>query len=199
MKKNVSIALTAILAAVLLIFIPTNTIDVSASNLKIEIKEAGSNNTSIANGFFSPSATYTVENGKNYIQLTLNKDAQYVKSLSGPYGAAQVISDSGNTRVLKLQVGDLSQPVTLNMHVVVPEKIAGMKYDQNHTARLVVTEGWPPSQSATNDNSTSEQSSGETVENPPTGDDSSIALYAFLVLASVIALVAVWKFRPARN
>src|SRR5699024_7125677 len=117
------------------------------------------------------------------------------KSLSGPYGAAQVISDSGDTRVVKLQVGDMNQPVTLNMHVVVPEEIAGMEYDNHHTARAVFS-GVPDLSSDTSN--TEESAAGGTVENPPTGDSTPIAMYVTLILASVGAFV-VYRLRVART
>src|SRR5699024_9899206 len=143
MRKKISIAVATMLTAVFLLFVPANAGLVSANSQEVsyEVKEAGSNNTSVADGYFIKPAKLTVENGKNYLEFSL-KDADYVKSLSGPYGAVKVISDSGNKRVVKLQVGDISNPIDLQMHIVVPEEVAGMPYDHDHKARMVVnTEG----------------------------------------------------------
>ena len=197
MKQKFSILFTAVITAILLIFIPSNNVDVSANSAQVdvEIKEAGSNNTSIANEYFANKATYTVENGKNYVQMTIT-DAQFVKSLSGPYGAAQVISDSGDTRVVKLQVGDLSQPVNLSMHVVVPEEIAGMEYDNHHTARAVFSN--VPNLDSQEPTNSEESTAGDTVENPQTGDSTPIAMYIALIVAAVGVFV-VYRLRVART
>src|SRR5699024_10775692 len=143
MRKKISIAVETILTAVFLLFAPANAGLVSANSQEVsyEVKEAGSDGTSIADGYFIKPAKLTVENGNNFLEFSL-KDADYVKSLSGPYGAVKVLSDSGNKRVVKLQVGDISSPIELQMHIVVPEEVAGMPYDHKHKARMVVdTEG----------------------------------------------------------
>lgn len=200
MKKRLSIALTAIIAAIFLVIIPTNSAFAIADgtyNVSYKVVEAGNNNVSIADGYFSKPAKLTVENGKNYVQMTLT-DSDYIKSLSGPYGNVTVVSEGNNTRVVKMQVGDLSQPVTMNMHIVVPEEIAGMKYDHHHTARAIFDVNGLGSASSNAKEASGESTSGDTVENPPTGDQTSIALYITLLLASV-ALFTVYRLRFARN
>lgn len=164
-------------------------------DIDYEIKEAGSNNTSIADGYFAKPAKLIVENGTNYVQLTVTS-SEWIKSLSGPHGAVDVISEdkANNKRVVKFKAGDISQPVTLKMHIVVPEKIAGMKYDNQHTARAVFDV------SGLGDGGAGAQSDSEkVVDNPPTGDNSSIALYVTLLVGSAAAIFIVRKLRPAQN
>src|SRR5699024_5985961 len=171
--------------------------------INYEMKEAGSENTSIADGYFSKPATLTVENGTKYVQLTVTS-ASMIKSLSAPSGPVDVVSEGDDTRTVKFRVdGDLSQPVNMEMHIVVPDL-----YDTTHTARAVFdTSGLDTAagSSATNDDSDDEAAaagssdSGKTEENPPTGDNSQLALYAVLLLASVGGIFVIWKTRAARN
>ena len=190
MKRNLSMIFTAVIATVLLILVPTNGADVSANaqSVQFEIKEAGSNNTSIADGYFNKPAKYTVENGKHYVELTLDDPDGYLQSISGPYGGAQV---SGST--LKLQIGDPNQPIPLSMHVVVPEDIIP-DYDHHHKARLVLS-GISSSSGSTDNSATA---AAGAVENPPTGDSTPIATYVALIVAAVGVFV-VYRLRVART
>jgi len=173
--------------------------------INYEMKEADNDNTSIADGYFTKPATLTVENGVQHIQLTLT-GIEYIKSLSGPAGPVDIISEdeANDTRVVKFPVdGDLSQPVSMDMHIIVPDL-----YDQTHTARAVFdVSGLPEAGGAAeqetedggSEGTDGDEAAGGAVENPPTGDNSSIGLYVLLLAGSAIALFAIWKFRPARN
>src|SRR5690625_3535596 len=120
--------LISFLSVIVLVFSLTALPSVSAAatfadgtyDISYEIKEAGNNNTSIADGYFVKPGKLIVENGKNYVQLKVT-NSEWIKSLSGPYGAATNVSEdkANNTRVIKMQVGDLSQAVDLKMHIVV--------------------------------------------------------------------------------
>jgi heme-binding NEAT domain protein len=164
-----------------------------------EMKEASSDNTSIADGYFQSPATLTVENGVNTITLTVT-GKEYIQSLSTPSGSVSVVSEGDDTRTVQFQVGDLSQPLSMDMHIIVPDL-----YDQTHTARAVFdTSGLPAAGeggAAVEEESaeTAAAAGGEQVENPKTGENSPIALYASLMVVSAIALFAIWKFRPASN
>lgn len=197
MKQKLLSVFTALFAVGLFIFVPTNAAIVSAESQDISYKivEAGSDNVSIADGYFVKPAKFTVENGKNYVQMTL-RDAQYVKALSGPYGAVQVISDDGSKRVVKMQVGDITKPVALEMHVVVPKDVAGMDYDHKHKARAIFDasgiKGGAPAAST--------DSTGEgNVDNPKTSDNTPLTLYSVLMVGSAAMLFVIWKRRPASN
>ncbi|MCF3943390.1 NEAT domain-containing protein [Oceanobacillus alkalisoli] len=177
-----------------------------------EMKEQSSDNTSIADGYFVSPATLTVENGVQTVSLTVT-GSNYIESLSTPAGAVNVVSeDSANeTRTVSFRVdGDLSQPLNMDMHIVVPDL-----YDTVHTARAVFNASGLPqagAQASTDagETSTSGETSGatdestanvggEVVENPKTGEETPIVLYTVLLLVSGIALISIWKFRPARN
>lgn len=212
MKQKRSLILATIVAAILVIFIPTNLTNVSAASQEIPYKivEAGGDGVSIADGYFVKPAKYTVENGKKYVQVTL-RDAGYVKSLSGPHGAVQVISDNGDKRVIKMQVDDLSKPVNLEMHVVVPKEVAGMDYDQKHKARAIfdasgIKDDKVAAQSTDGDDkdkTTVQSIDGDNkdnkVDNPQTSDTTPLTLYSVLAVGSAAILFVIWKRRPARN
>ncbi len=156
-----------------------------------EMKEANSNNTSIADGYFAKPATLTVKNGVQHIQLTVTS-AEMIKSLSAPSGPVSVVSDNGDTRTVKFQVdGDLSQPVNMKMHIVVPDL-----YDTTHTARAIFDVSGLKGAAATGK---SGEAGDKAVDNPPTGDNSSIALYVMLLVGAVAGMIVIRKLRPAHN
>lgn len=201
MKKKLLSTLTAILAAVLVAIVPSYSTFVSAQTQDVPYKivEAGNDNVSIADGYFVKPAKYTVENGKNYVQFSL-RDAQYVKSLSGPYGAVQVLSEDDHSRVVKMQVDDLSKPVTLEMHIVVPEEVAGMKYDHQHKARAIFDTSAIKNTGQTSETTDSSKTNDEKqVDNPKTSDNTPLIMYSMLMLGAVAVLIIIWKRRPANN
>lgn len=162
-----------------------------------EVKQADNDNASIADGYFQKPASVTVKNGVYTVTFDVT-GSDMVKSLSSRQGSVKVVgeNEANKTRTYQLQVNDLSRPITMDMHIVVPDL-----YDQEHSARFVFdTSGLPEAGSESDSGAeTTAAGDGEEVENPKTGEDSSIALYSILLLASVVGLVAIWKFRPARN
>jgi len=216
-KFPLLMALTAMFLTIFLIASPVSAkIADGTYKVNYEMKEAGNGNTSIADGYFAKPATLIVENGVQYIQLTLTS-ADMIKSLSTPAGPASVLSENkaNKTRTVKFKVdGDLSQPLNMKMHIVVPDL-----YDMTHTARAVfnvsgLAQAAAPVKKKSVDNGSDKNGTAkesvesgseknadakEVVENPKTGDDSSIGLYALLMIASVIALFAIRKLKPARN
>ena len=169
-------------------------------NVPFEIKENGSQNTSIADGYFQKPAKLIVENGTQNVEFTITS-SEWVKSLSGPFGQETVINEdtANNTRTVRLQINDASQPVTLEMHVVVPEDIAGMHYDQNHTVQAVFdVSGIESEQTAPPAQNNDTEQPTEPVENPQTSDDTPIALYIALLVGSV-AVFVVYRLRVARS
>lgn len=183
-------------------------------DISYEMKEANSENTSIADGYFSKPAKLTVENGVQHIQLTVTS-SNYIKALSAPSGPVTILNEdeANQTRTVKFRVdGDLSNPVNMEMKVVVPDL-----YDTTHTARAVFNVSDLPEAEAqatdtdnnsedtgavaTDDSSTTAGSSdtSEVVENPKTGENASLMLYALLMLGAAAGLVIIWKLRPVRN
>lgn len=198
MRKRFSIAIIAILVTITLAFFPTGSAFAQLADgtydLPYSVKEAGNNNVSIADGYFSKPAKLIVKNGEKHVQMTI-KEANYVKSLSN----TSVVSDNGNTRVVQMKVNDLSQPVSVSMHIVVPEEVAGMPYDHDHTARFVFdASGLGSNTSSGNATESGAATTGDSVENPPTGDSTSIGLYVALLFGSIVVF-SVYKLRFAKD
>lgn len=196
-----------------LIALPTNNVAAAHANgtydINYEIKEAGGGSTSIADGYFSKPAKLTVNDGNYTVQLTVTS-ADMIKSLSVGGSPVQVVSDSGSTRVVKFSASNLSNPVNMKMHVVVPDL-----YDTEHGAQAVFDLSSVPAKSSekdqskedeaptpNNDNGNNNDSSkgGEQDEvvNPPTGDDTPLTLYIGLLIASILGF-GLYKIRFARN
>lgn len=218
---SVFTVLSALILAIIFVVYPKGEVSAEIADgsyqVNYEMKENSSDSTSIADGYFSSPATLTVENGVQYIQLTVTS-SDMIKSLSAPSGPVEVVSEGDDTRTVKFKVdGDLSQPVSMNMNIVVPDMPAMPGgYDQDHTARAIFdVSGLPeagaePESNDNNESSTdgagtddsnggsSDDGAESAVDNPQTGDDTSIALYVTLLVAS-IAVFAVYKLRFARN
>lgn len=188
-----------------------------------EMIEADNDNTSIADGYFTKPAKLIVENGTKYIQLTVT-GADMIKSLSAPSGPVEVISEdeSEDTRTVKFRVDeDLTEPVEMEMHVVVPDL-----YDTTHTARAVFDVDdleTAPSEDRADENANTE-GGDESIEND-TGDESealtsesekeaktaakatssedsaSNTMWMVLVIIGVLIVIGVgfWMFRSKKN
>lgn len=208
MKKRFSfiVVLTALIFTLSLVLSPVGSVsaEIADGSYKVnyEMKEKSSDNTSIADGYFQSPATLTVENGVKHIQLTVT-GADMIKKLVAPSGSVSVVSDNGDTRTVKFRVdGDLSQPIPLEMDIVVPDL-----YDTTHTARAVFDVSGLPEAGATSTTEGSEETAGNEdssdgtltpVDNPPTADETPVALYITLLLSS-IAIFTVYKFKFAKN
>src|SRR5690625_1480992 len=138
MKKRFSLvmALTAFIFTISLVVSPVGSVFAAIADgtyqVNYEMKEKSSDSTSIADGYFSSPATLTVKDGVQTIQLTVT-GADMIKKLVAPSGPVNVVSESGDTRTVSFRVdGDLSQPVSMKMDIVVPDL-----YDTTHTARAV--------------------------------------------------------------
>jgi len=203
-KRSLFTALIAIIFSIVILPHGTAFADIADGTYQInyEMKEAGSESTSIADGYFTSPAKLTVENGVNTVQITLT-GAEMIKSLSAPSGPVTVISDNGDTRVVQFTVDNLSQPVSMKMHIVVPDSEAMPGgYDMEHTARAVFDVSGLDKAGASsggNDSNGTAESTEKAEDNPPTGDNSQIGLYAMLLVGSAIAFFAVRKLRPARH
>src|SRR5699024_2369344 len=222
-RFSVFTVLSALILAIIFVVYPKGEVSAEIADgsyqVNYEMKENNSENTSIDDGYFSSPATLTVENGVQYIQLTVTS-SDMIKSLSAPSGPVDVVSEdtANDTRNVKFKVdGDLSQPLSMDMNIVYPDMPAMPGgYDKDHTARAVFdVSGLPeagdePASSDNNDEPTnagcaSDSNGGSSdggeesaVDNPQTGDDTPIALYVTLLIASV-AVFAVYKLRFARN
>lgn len=203
-RKNLVVLVGIFLFSLFPVMSTTNTVHAATFengtySISFELKESGTNNASIADGYFSKPARLVVKDGVNYIQLTTT-ESDWIKSISGPNGGATVISEQGNTRTVQMQVGDLSSPVNLKMHVVVPKEVAGMEYDHHHSVRADFNvAGIPTASTSPEIVQTGEGNEvNASITNPKTGDTSSIGLYMSLLLVS-IGLFAFYRTRVAKN
>src|SRR5699024_1020269 len=173
MKKKLSfiVVLTALIFTLSFIVSPVGSVSAAIADgtyqVNYEMKEKSSDNASIADGYFSSPATLTVKDGVQHIQLTVT-GADMIKKLVAPSGSVSVVSDNGDTRTVKFRVdGDLSQPVPLEMDIVVPDL-----YDTTHTARAAFDVSGLPQAGAKSTTENGEKSSDNgtpaPVDNPPT-------------------------------
>lgn len=158
-----------------------------------EVKHELKDDASIADGYFQKPASVTVKDGVSTVTISVT-GKEYIQGLTAPSGPVNVVSEDSDSMTISFQVNDLTKPVPMDMHIVVPDL-----YDMEHTARFVFDTSGLPQAGSDADADTTAAGDGEEVENPKTGEDSSIALYSILLIAAVIGLVAIWKFRPARN
>lgn len=140
MKKKVSLlsGVVALLFTLLFVILPSDIANAEMADgtheIDYEMKEASSDSTSIADGFFTKPATLTVEDGEQHIQLTVTSSSM-IQSLSAPTGEVDIVDENEeeDTRTVKFRVDqDLSEPLEMEMHIIVPDL-----YDMTHTARAV--------------------------------------------------------------
>lgn len=202
MKMRKSILTVFILALSFFIVAPTaeaSSISDGTYTVPYTIKSSNGG-ASIADGYFTGSANVTVKNGSAVAELTVSS-GQYVKSLNSSSGSGSLISESGDTKIFSLPVGDITQPETVSMHVVVPEEVAKMDYDTTHTTTFVFnTNNLPTATGDSNDtpktaNDTTQTNAVEQgdVENPKTADNTPLALYVALLIISGVGFVAFRK------
>lgn len=111
-------------------------VDDGVYEIQYEMKEKSTENTSIADGYFTKPAVLIVEDGQKYIQLTVT-GVDMIKALGTPNGPVDIIeSDEVNDeKTVQFPIEDLSDPLMMDMHVVVPDL-----YDMEHQARAIFDE-----------------------------------------------------------
>src|SRR5690625_504468 len=183
-------------------------------SIEYEVLKADSDSTSIGNDYFEKPATLIVEGGEKHIQLTVNH-SDYVKSLSGPQGEVGIVSEDKEKkeRVVKFEVDELSKPIEMEMHISFELEDQG--YDQTHKARFdfntdsmepVGSKAKKADKSEATDDKDDKNDKGDRSEErrvkreqeeiPPTSDNTPIALFAFLLIVSSLALI--YSVRSAR-
>jgi len=202
-KQFVLLSVIAVLI-LSLVFVPVDSASAQIAdgtyNISYEVKQDGSNNTSIADGYFTKPAKLTVNGGTKTVQITLT-GAEMIKSLSVQGSPVSVVSDSGSTRVVKFNVsGDLSNRIPMNMHIVVPDQPSMPGgYDSSHKADAVFNLDSLVKVGGSSSGEANTSGGDKVVENPKTSDDSPVVLYVVLLLGAAGALVFVRKFRPTSN
>lgn len=193
-KRFTIIALVALMTFFIL---PVGTafaeMDDGTYELDYEMKEKSSENTSIADGYFTKPAMLFVEDGEKHVQITVT-GADMIKSLETPTGPVEIIDEDeeNDERTVKFRVDqDLSEPLVMDMHVVVPDL-----YDTVHQARAFFDVS-SLEDSIDNDQAVT-GSEAKDEENPQTGDHSPILVYTTLLFGS-IACLTVYKLWMVRN
>ncbi|AET57327.1 iron transport-associated protein [Paenibacillus terrae HPL-003] len=95
---------------------------------------------SVMDGYLDKPATWIEKGDKRYIQVTL-KNSSWMPVLqveqNGSLKDVEVISTSGDTRVVQFEVGDLSQKISAYTHVIVPGLVlGGVPYDHWYTVQF---------------------------------------------------------------
>nr|WP_256021592.1 NEAT domain-containing protein [Paenibacillus kribbensis] len=95
---------------------------------------------SVMEGYLDKPATLIEKGDKRYIQITLN-NSSWMPALqveqNGTLKDVEVISTSGDTRVVQFEAGDLSQKISAYTHVAVPGLVlGGVPYDHWYTVQF---------------------------------------------------------------
>ncbi|MCP3808286.1 NEAT domain-containing protein [Paenibacillus sp. Lou8.1] len=95
---------------------------------------------SVMDGYLDKPATLIEKGDKRYLQITL-KNSSWMPALqveqNGTLKDVEVISTSGDTRVVQFEVGDLSQKMGAYTHVIVPGLVlGGVPYDHWYTVQF---------------------------------------------------------------
>ncbi|EOP64699.1 heme uptake protein IsdC [Bacillus cereus] len=187
------------------------------------IKKAEDDSASMANDYFEKPAKLIVKNGEMRVQVPMNHSAwitEFKAPDNGNFVDSKVISkdEAADKRTVEFKVDDLSKPLGVKIHVVVPSA----NYDHHYTVRFafdanVKAVGGDNNVAATTKNNdetkkdtqvkeektkvdnketnkdtkkeTNESGKAEKIDNPKTGDEARIGLFAALVLISGVFLV----------
>ncbi|OAZ44726.1 NEAT domain-containing protein [Paenibacillus polymyxa] len=95
---------------------------------------------SVMDGYLDKPATLIEKGDKRYIQVSL-KNSSWMPTLqveqNGTLKDVEVISTSGDTRIVQFEVGDLSQKISAYTHVIVPGLVlGGVPYDHWYTVQF---------------------------------------------------------------
>ncbi|MBJ7983083.1 MULTISPECIES: heme uptake protein IsdC [Bacillus] len=187
------------------------------------IKKAEDDSASMANDYFEKPAKLIVKNGEMRVQVPMNHSAwitEFKAPENGNFVDSKVISkdEAADKRTVEFKVDDLSKPLGVKIHVVVPSA----NYDHHYTVRFAfdanvkAVGGDNNAAAATKNNDetkkdtqvkeektkvdnketnkdtkkeTNESGKAEKIDNPKTGDEARIGLFAALVLISGVFLV----------
>lgn len=165
-----------------------------------KVLTADSDSVSIANDYWDKPAKLLVKDGVITVQLQLNHSewiVEYTSVYNGSFSAVDVISRDrvADTRVVQFKVNDLSTPVESKIHVIVPD----IDYDNHYTIRLAfdtesiksVQAGGagiaaPAKQSKAS--SAEVESNPKRINNPQTGDMTSITALVLMLVGSSLFL-----------
>ncbi|MEI5890797.1 heme uptake protein IsdC [Bacillus cereus] len=183
------------------------------------IQKAENNSASMANDYFEKPAKLVVKNGEMRVQIPMNHSAwitEFKAPENGNFVDAKVVSkdEPADKRTVEFKVDDLSKPAAAKIHVVVPN----VNYDHNYTIRFAfdanvkavggentattvtknndqtktdtkVKEEVKKEESKEANKGKNESGKTEKTDNPKTGDEARIGLFAALLLISGVFLI----------
>ncbi|KEK26457.1 heme uptake protein IsdC [Bacillus gaemokensis] len=188
------------------------------------IKKAEDDSASMANDYFEKPAKLIVKNGEMRVQVPMNHSAwitEFKAPENGNFVDSKVVSkdEAADKRTVEFKVDDLSKPLGVKIHVVVPSA----NYDHHYTIRFafdanVKATGGDNTAAGVTKNEDQNKKDGqaneeknkdtnkeinkdtnkdankgtnekEKTENPKTGDDAKIAGFATLLLVSGVFLI----------
>lgn len=183
------------------------------------IQKAENESASMANDYFEKPAKLVVKNGEMKVQVPMNHSAwitEFKAPENGNFVDAKVVSkdEAADKRTVEFKVDDLSKPLGVKIHVVVPSA----NYDHHYTIRFafdanvkavggdngVVAATKNNDQAKTDtqvkeektkvenkevNKETNESGKAEKTDNPKTGDEARIGLFAALLLVSGVFLI----------
>jgi len=183
------------------------------------IQKAENESASMANDYFEKPAKLVVKNGEMKVQVPMNHSAwitEFKAPENGNFVDAKVVSkdEGADKRTVEFKVDDLSKPLGVKIHVVVPSA----NYDHHYTIRFNVKAvgGDNGVVAATKNNDqaktdtqvkeektkvenkeankeankeTNESGKAEKTDNPKTGDEARIGFFAALLLVSGVFLI----------
>ena len=183
------------------------------------IQKAENESASMANDYFEKPAKLVVKNGEMKVQVPMNHSAwitEFKAPENGNFVDAKVVSkdEAADKRTVEFKVDDLSKPLGVKIHVVVPSA----NYDHHYTIRFafdanvkavggdngVVAATKNNDQAKTDtqvkeektkvenkevNKETNESGKAEKTDNPITGDEARIGFFAALLLVSGVFLI----------
>ncbi|MCU5392917.1 heme uptake protein IsdC [Bacillus toyonensis] len=187
------------------------------------IQKAENESASMANDYFEKPAKLVVKNGEMKVQVPMNHSAwitEFKAPENGNFVDAKVVSkdEGADKRTVEFKVDDLSKPLGVKIHVVVPSA----NYDHHYTihfafdANVKAVGGDNGVVAATKNNDqaktdtqvkeektkvenkeankeankeTNESGKAEKTDNPKTGDEARIGFFAALLLVSGVFLI----------
>ncbi|OTW74795.1 heme uptake protein IsdC [Bacillus thuringiensis serovar cameroun] len=183
------------------------------------IQKAENESASMANDYFEKPAKLVVKNGEMKVQVPMNHSAwitEFKAPENGNFVDAKVVSrdEAADKRTVEFKVDDLSKPLGVKIHVVVPSA----NYDHHYTIRFafdanvkavggdngVVAATKNNDQAKTDtqvkeektkvenkeaNKETNESGKAEKTDNPKTGDEARIGFFAALLLVSGVFLI----------
>jgi heme-binding NEAT domain protein len=195
MRKTLKIFLPMLIAVFALLQISQANVVEAATTYKdgeytipFTVLKADGSGSSETNDYIAQSAKLIVKDGQNYMQMT-QKNASWWQNYTVGGSGVTTISDGGDTRVVQVAVANPSQLVNGNISVkaTVDGKVL---YEGSHDVKLKfdvsgvpVADGSTSTAAAASDNKNAAKE-----DNPKTGDNAPIILFAVALAASGLFL-----------